>query len=1225
MASDGKRRRGAPGDGGRFLPPDPRVSQPYLLTPKMALRVAIMGAIALVVFGILFLRLWSLQVLAATKYRSQAQDNQIRQIALEAPRGPILDSKGRPLVVNTVSNAVVVWPADLPKGKALNGEIWQLAKVLDKKPREIQATLAAQEKAGPIATTPVTLQVGITSDQAAYIYEHSSQFTGVEIKPTYLRYYNSEGILAQTLGYVGRIDSEEYTKLHKLKVGGVQQYLLDDRIGQAGVESAFDRYLHGVPGTAQVTVDSTGRPTSQLRQTRAPQPGRAIRLTIDSRLQRAAESALASGIKLAHATKDGWAADGGAIVAMDPNTGAILALASNPTYKPRVWVYPTANGLKPLLNQKAAETANYPLLNRAIDVTYPPGSTWKPVTALAALEQRVVGPYDPLLCSPSYSPPNPFGGALQTFHNWDPNVSNYINMPTALMESCDTYFYRLGYDFYSLPANEGQPMQAWAEKFGFGKQTGIDIGPEASGLVPTIKWRKETFTRKTDPTNWQIDSTWKPGDSIQLAIGQKDVAATPLQLARFYSMIANGGKLVTPYLVQDAETPSSGSKGTPIVLQPLAPPLPKPTGVDPTYLQVIRDGLFRATHDPLGTSASTFANFAIPVAGKTGTAEKVVTLPGQAPQVLNQSLWCGWGPYDHPTIVVCAVIENGGHGGTAAAPAAAQVLAKFFNVPAPTTGKVTRLMVQYIGTAAQARRRRRRPSSVGQADDSPLLARLDWTLLLASAALVAYGLWAIGGITRHVVPGDANYYLSRQFVFVAAGAVAMVAMIAIDPEFYRRSTRGLYIALLGSLAIVLLAGSVQRHSRRWIDVSFFRFQPSEFGKLLLVVFLAAFLADRLNRIDDLRTPLTAIALAVPPIVLVFAQPDLGSALVYVAALGACLFIAGTRWSHLAVFGAVAVVLRARRPLAPTGRRCPGATQVPDESPDRVPASGQQPAERHVQREPVDDRRRLRRRQRARHDPVDADEPELPAGVADRLRVRRLRRAARLHRRRRASAALPARRLAGAEDRHDRAGRLLGDPGRGDRLRVRLPDLRQRGHDDRPRPRHGHHAALRQRRRIVADRQHGHDRAAAVDPRPRPAPRVSPKLPLAPSEVLTIVKELRSSAKEDRPLVVAGARELAQALGRELTKGGVASAVREQGRWRTRRRSCTSSPGARRRRPGRAQAGRAGAYADRGGARRSAGRAGGRPPVRPGRARRARRARRRVPDGGHRTGDRARPR
>jgi len=677
LASNGPRN--GPGRIPRFLPPDPRVSQPYLLTPKMALRVAIVGVVALVAFGILFLRLWSLQVLAATKYRSQAQNNQIRTIAFAAPRGPILDSKGAPLVVNTVSKAVEVWPADLPKSKtARNGELWQLAKVLNVRPAKIEATIAAHRNDGPVATTPVTLQVGIKPDQEAYIEEHSTQFGAVKIAPTYLRYYNSEGLLAQTLGYVGRIQPAQWAKLRHSSLG----YLPDDSIGQAGVEQAFDQYLHGRPGRYQVTVDSSGRAIGQPQQTLAAQPGKAVRLTIDIGLQRAAENALAFGIKLAHTTKDGWAADGGAIVAMDPNTGAILALASNPTYKPRVWVYKTANGIKPLLNTAAGAKANFPGLNRATQVTYPPGSTWKPVTALAALEQRLVGPYDTLDCTPTYSPPNPFGGKSQVFLNWNPFVSQWMNMPTALEQSCDTYFYQLGYDFYGLPSSQGQPLQAWAERFGFGSRTGVDIGQEASGLVPTIAWRKKTF-------HTAIDRTWKPGDSIQLAIGQKDIAVTPLQLARFYSLIANGGRLVTPYVVQDVEAPSSGGNGPATVLQSLAPPLGKSVGVDPGYLQVIRDGLFLATHDPSGTSSSTFANFPVQIAGKTGTAEKVITLPGYPPQVLNQSLWCGWGPYGKPSIVVCAVIENGGHGGTAAAPAAAQVLAKYFHVPAPTVGKVS--------------------------------------------------------------------------------------------------------------------------------------------------------------------------------------------------------------------------------------------------------------------------------------------------------------------------------------------------------------------------------------------------------------------------------------------------------------------------------------------------------------------------------------------------------
>jgi len=286
LASNGPKRNGPRIP--RFLPPDPRVSQPYLLTPKMALRVAIIGAVALVAFGVLFLRLWSLQVLAATKYRSQAQNNQIRNVAFAAPRGPILDSQGRRLVVNTVSKAVEVWPADLPADAvARNGEIWQLAKVLGKRPAEIEATIRAHRNDGPIATTPVTLQVGISPDQEAYIEEHATQFNGVKIANTFLRYYNSEGLLAQTLGYVGRINPEQWAKLRHSRLG----YLPDDRIGQAGIEAGYDQYLHGFPGQVQVTVDSTGRRIGQPAQTRAATPGKAVRLTIDSVLQRAAEKA----------------------------------------------------------------------------------------------------------------------------------------------------------------------------------------------------------------------------------------------------------------------------------------------------------------------------------------------------------------------------------------------------------------------------------------------------------------------------------------------------------------------------------------------------------------------------------------------------------------------------------------------------------------------------------------------------------------------------------------------------------------------------------------------------------------------------------------------------------------------------------------------------------------------------------------------------------------------
>jgi penicillin-binding protein 2 len=293
------------------------------------------------------------------------------------------------------------------------------------------------------------------------------------------------------------------------------------------------------------------------------------------------------------------------------------------------------------------------------------------------MEERLVSPYATLPCTGSYTSHG------QVFHNWDPYVNEAMDMPTALAQSCDTYFYQLGEMFYRLPPDRGHPLQAWAARFGFGDKTGVDIGPESSGLLPTPEWRDRTFTHRSDPCCWQIDRLWKPGDSIQLAIGQKDLLVTPLQMARFYALVANGGRLVTPHLLDDVENPN----GTAVPV-PAYPP-PQPTTVDPAALNVVRQGLYEAAHLSFGTSYAVFSGFPVAIAGKTGTAEKVVHLPGYPNGLLfDQSWWCGFGPYADPKLVVCAVIENGGHGGTAAAPAALKVFEKFFNVRATRMGVI---------------------------------------------------------------------------------------------------------------------------------------------------------------------------------------------------------------------------------------------------------------------------------------------------------------------------------------------------------------------------------------------------------------------------------------------------------------------------------------------------------------------------------------------------------
>ncbi|HET7514096.1 MAG TPA: penicillin-binding protein 2 [Gaiella sp.] len=646
----------------RFLPPDPGVEAPYRLTPGLAFRVGILGIVALAVFAVLFFRLWSLQVLSGDTYLAAAQGNQLRTIRLEAPRGTILDRHGKVIVDNVAGTAVKLWVGDLPRNRRY-AVIRHLADVLRVSPLRL-AKEVDERIADPL--NPITVKTAVGEDQVAYLYEHASEFPGVQIQQTYLRHYPYQSLAAQVLGYVGEVSQGELDSKPNV-------YRPGDKVGKTGVESRDDEYLRGDAGQAEIRVDSMGRPQGPLQLRREARPGKAVRLTIDVGLQRAAEQALRYGISTARANQS-YYADGGAIVALDPNDGAVLAMASSPTYKPSVYVGRVdPKKIEPLVNDKVAKEKNYPGINRVTSGVYPPGSTWKPVTALAAMQEHVLQPYQALQCTPTAT----YGLDKQEFRNWDPYVNQPMTLVEALARSCDTYFYQLGYQFY-LEGDAGRNrMQQWAKKFGFGVPTGFDLGGEQTGLVPTPAWRKKAF--KGD---W--DRAWNPGNSIQLSIGQQDVQVTPLQMARFYAMIANGGKLVTPYVVSQVETAAPNGQ-SPVVERRFAPDPPKAVGVDPAALAVVRDGLYSATHSTYGTSSGVFASFPIPIAGKTGTAEKVVQLPGYpAGHTEDQSWWCGYGPAlnEAPRVVVCAVIENGGHGSTAAAPAALRVFEKFFGVKA---------------------------------------------------------------------------------------------------------------------------------------------------------------------------------------------------------------------------------------------------------------------------------------------------------------------------------------------------------------------------------------------------------------------------------------------------------------------------------------------------------------------------------------------------------------
>jgi penicillin-binding protein 2 len=342
---------------------------------------------------------------------------------------------------------------------------------------------------------------------------------------------------------------------------------------------------------------------------------------------------------------------------MDPKTGALLALASYPTYNPTVWVK-QGKPLQWLLNPN---NAAHPQFDRATQGQYPPGSTFKPFTAASGYEAGLIGTNTHLLCSGTYT--SPIDQSKTVFKNWDTGISAVIDLPKALEISCDSFFYRIGNAFYERYTHASEQFPVELRKFGFGAAPPIDITGAALGVVPDPQWKERTFT---DP----IERLWSPGDDINMSIGQGNLLVSPLQLATAYSAVATDGTLPTPHVVSEATDPSGHTKH--FHFQPQ-----RHLALSSTFLDEVRQGLIGASHASDGTSTSVFGSFLPEVAGKTGTAE--------APPKDPNAWYACWAPADDPKIVVVVLIANGGHGGVAAAPAAREVLQAYFHPNTHTT------------------------------------------------------------------------------------------------------------------------------------------------------------------------------------------------------------------------------------------------------------------------------------------------------------------------------------------------------------------------------------------------------------------------------------------------------------------------------------------------------------------------------------------------------------
>ena len=587
--------------------------------------MAVAGVLTVCCFVTLLTRLVHLQVAERPAYAARAEANRLRIVPLEAPRGRILDRAGRVL-----ADSAAAWRIRLDRRvpRAERAALLErLAPVLGVAAADLRARV---DDPSADRVLPATLLDDAPDDVVLALRERAAEFDGIEIDSHPIRRYPHQRLAAHVLGMLGADPGPGRT----------------GRRGASGVEAADDQELAGQAGEDRIEVGSAGRPAGRTGG-RAAVPGRDVRLTLDLDLQTVAEQALADGMALARSGVPGTGASpapGGAVVALDLRDGSVLAMASAPTFDPAALAGRIRADTWAALHEPDAHA---PLTNRALQGLYAPGSTFKPVTALAALAAGVVTPATVVDDRGTYL----LGNRL--LRNAQGRAHGKVDLARALAVSSDVYFYGLGDRLARVPpgtAADG-PIQAIAGRLGFGRPTGIDLGPEAAGRVPGPDSRRAAHERRPEEV---LDGRWYPGDNVNLAIGQGDLLVTPLQLATAYATLATGVVPPAPHVLDGRPTPAGPRPGAEL---------------DPAARQAVLTGLGRAVGSPEGTAAAAFAGFPldrVPVVGKTGTAQ----VNGKG----DTSLFVAVAPANDPHFVVAAVVEESGFGSVVAAPIVRKVL-----------------------------------------------------------------------------------------------------------------------------------------------------------------------------------------------------------------------------------------------------------------------------------------------------------------------------------------------------------------------------------------------------------------------------------------------------------------------------------------------------------------------------------------------------------------------
>jgi penicillin-binding protein 2 len=661
-------RPGDAPDGGSSGPPSTRMPP---ISPQMALRVAILGGIALVMFGVIFFRLWYLQVLTGEQYVQEAAANSVRHLPIAAPRGQILDREGQPIAASTVTNAVQIVPSALPPAGRPRLELYRrLGGLLRMSAGHIEALVIKGRTALPYA--PVTIKTDAGRGVLTVLAERQNEFPGVTQQPVSIRSYRYGQMAANVLGYVGQVSKSEL-KLRAFQ--GVQQGTV---VGQEGLEYYYDRYLRGRDGEQRVQVNSEGYPVPTRLQPTPPTAGYSLKTTLDLGLQREGEKALLQGIENARA--GGKPAPAGGFVAMNPLNGEVLAIGSYPSFDPNKFAKPLTTReyreLEGVTGAGGGEEVPSRLVDRATNGAYPTGSTFKPITAMAALEGGVINPSEGLGGGQCID----VGG--EQFCNAGHADYGPVGLVEALKVSSDTYFFTVG----ELANSHGNVIQNKAHELGIGRQTGIDLPSETTGTVPSRQWLVEQNEEESKcqrahhghPCHIVAEpgEPWTVGYNMDLAVGQGSLQTNPLQMAVAYSTLANSylhggyGEVVRPHLGLQIDESNGG------LVQSLTSAPVRHVHLNDEDLSLVMQGIHEAASQPGGTSADVWTGWnqeQHPVFGKTGTAER--------PPHLEQSWYMCFINDPSRPIVIAVTVEEGGFGAETAAPIARLIASKWFGQP----------------------------------------------------------------------------------------------------------------------------------------------------------------------------------------------------------------------------------------------------------------------------------------------------------------------------------------------------------------------------------------------------------------------------------------------------------------------------------------------------------------------------------------------------------------